>query len=617
MRGVTKTKIAIVLISAILIGLLAVGYTQTKPEMQTVFSVEWDDGKNRLQLNYWENQQNECYLFLPDFVSLNQVKVLLHIKTQVLFNQKPLIHGSFFNGVQWDIPYGFTYSVFGKTIEKTVTFMKTASLPSVHISTASGNMDYIHQDKENDESGTVAVYQENGKLSTWQEISSIKGRGNTSWLQKKKSYSMALKTAEDLLGMGSANNWILLANATDDSYMRNRLVMEAAKRIGLQYTPDSRWVDLYLNGNYAGLYLLCERNEANVHRVSIAENTNSFLVSLEMEERLTASKKQYVVTPKKQVLRIHYPTQGTDQTLNVIQQKWQQVENAICAEDGIDPVSGMHYTRLIDVTSWAKKYIIEEVLGNVDAGFLSQYFYCDNGGKIFAGPVWDYDYALGNQTVWQLRSPQTIVAARYNVKDGMDALLYHSLWKKPEFQRLVCSIYEQQFLPMAKDLFLQAPSAYQAQIEASATVDRIRWQKDPLTTLKNEVSDICTYMEKRLAFFENYWVKGYPYCKVTLYGGLHYNYGYDMVSQGTVYQTLPILESDKDNLFLGWYSVDTHQPFDETVPITKDMELYAKWERSAQNQADDIYKLLPLGIFGILFFVVLLVEGKRHIRNRR
>ncbi len=203
--------------------------------------------------------------------------------------------------------------------------------------------------------------------------------------------------------------------------------------------PDSRWVDLYLNGEYAGLYQLSERNEVHSERVDIGQE-NSFLVSLELESRLEAQNYPYVLTRENQALRVHYPENPTKTELTRIESCLQSVENAILSEDGIDPETGKHWTELIDLDSWVRKYLIEEVFGNGNAGAISQYFYLDGteeSGKLYAGPGWDYDVTMGSSAAWYLKELQTFFANRLHLRQGQDNPWLYFLYRwEPFYQRM-------------------------------------------------------------------------------------------------------------------------------------------------------------------------------------
>ena len=154
-------------------------------------------------------------------------------------------------------------------------------MATVYIDTESGNMDYIHENKENKESGKISIYTSVEGIDYSGDLTSIKGRGNNTWDEfEKKPYNIELQNESNLLGMGKASQWVLLANADDHSNLRNKLVYDFSDEIGLEFSPDSRWVDLYLNGEYAGLYLLSERNEVHENRVNI-DKTDGALLSIE------------------------------------------------------------------------------------------------------------------------------------------------------------------------------------------------------------------------------------------------------------------------------------------------------------------------------------------------
>ena len=117
-----------------------------------------------------------------------------------------------------------------------MTFLRSAKMPTMYINTESGNMDYIHSKKDNKEAGTVNLYSTSGEADFSGELESVKGRGNFTWTDyDKKPYSIKLKEEADLLEMGKAQNWILLANAADISNLRNKIVYDFAEESGMGY----------------------------------------------------------------------------------------------------------------------------------------------------------------------------------------------------------------------------------------------------------------------------------------------------------------------------------------------------------------------------------------------
>ena len=115
------------------------------------------------------------------------------------------------------------------------------------IETESGSLEAIHADKSHKEKGTIAVF-EDGELTVDAKLSSIKGRGNSTWGLPKKPYNIKFEKKTDLFGMGKAKKWSLLASFYDPSFLRNTFIFDLADEIGLFYSSKSKHVDLYING---------------------------------------------------------------------------------------------------------------------------------------------------------------------------------------------------------------------------------------------------------------------------------------------------------------------------------------------------------------------------------
>lgn len=120
------------------------------------------------------------------------------------------------------------------------------------------------------------------------------------------------------------------------------------------------------------------------------------------------------------------PEYASEAQVKYISGYWQEMEDALYSETGYNDLD-KHYTDYIDIVSWAKQYLIQEWTSNWDAGLTSNYFYKDVDGKLFAGPVWDFDSALGNyegRDGTNLKDPTNLHAKsrnlRYNSLMGSD-----------------------------------------------------------------------------------------------------------------------------------------------------------------------------------------------------
>lgn len=138
--------------------------------------------------------------------------------------------------------------------------------------------------KENYVNAKISVYGGDYEII---EDAEIRLRGNTTFHQPKKPYKIKFKTKQDLYGMGADKEWALLANYFDPTHMRNYYAYRFAKALGLEFSIDAEFVEVYLNGNYNGLYLLTETVKTNKERVNIETNDFSkgvpFLLELDMK----------------------------------------------------------------------------------------------------------------------------------------------------------------------------------------------------------------------------------------------------------------------------------------------------------------------------------------------
>jgi len=552
----------------------------------------------------WNKNEDEVYVFLPGYVQLEDVWIYNKGQASLMIDNVPVEEKVNCGTYQLDAPYVLTYSAWGKEYQCTIFFVQSANVATMYIDTESGSMDYVHNQKRNEEAGKLRLYREDGGIEYDGELKSIAGRGNTTWdTAEKKPYTIDLGVDTNLLGMGAARDWVLLANSLDPSNMRNKIVYDFAQEAGLAYSPESRWVDLYLNGEYAGLYLLTEQNEVHPERVAIDED--GFLVSLERHGRMVTQNLTYVETDAKQTLRVRYPKEPTEDQLTELKNVWQSVENAILSENGIDEKTGKHWLDLIDLDSWVRKYLIEETVGNFDASFISQYFYCNSkNDKIYAGPVWDYDLSMGK--VWQTDGLDFWVANRMRVSDEFETPWFHILYEKEEFQKRMKEIVAAEIIPLMKELSDKKIDEYYDTITAAASVNSLRWNAEGYAA---EVLAIKDYWQQRLLFLSNVWLKGEKYHIVEARcEGV--SYAYFAVADGKSADNLPDLEDLETRTFVGWYD-ENGEPFDKTEPVFEDKLIYARWEGLSVTFTGYAQYFMPLAVIACMGAGILWADIRR------
>ena len=99
-------------------------------------------------------------------------------------------------------------------------------------------------------------------------LTEIRGRGNSTWGYPKKPYKLKLDKKTDLFGMGKNKHWVLLASYNDTSFMRNTISYGLSGQLGMPFC-DSVWVEVVLNGRKIGNYMLCEQIRVDETRVDV------------------------------------------------------------------------------------------------------------------------------------------------------------------------------------------------------------------------------------------------------------------------------------------------------------------------------------------------------------
>ncbi len=223
----------------------------------------------------------------------------------------------------------------------------------------------------------------------------VNGRGNTTWWENpKKSYEFFLDDKRPLLSMGEGVSWVLLANYNDATLIRNDVAMFMGREMGhLDYTPDSRFVDLILNGRYWGVYQMLEPVEVSENRVDVGND--GFLIEIDGKARYD-DPIFYTTRLAGAPFNIKYPeTMEGDENYAFIKDFVQKAEDALHSPDFLDEERG--YRKYIDVDSFVEWYLVNEISKNIDAAFYTSCFFSlVRGGKLKMGPLWDFDSAFAN-----------------------------------------------------------------------------------------------------------------------------------------------------------------------------------------------------------------------------
>ncbi len=260
-------------------------------------------------------------------------------------------------------------------------------------------------DKENYVNCSVKIVDED-KLYTdgtvFSETGGIRGRGNTTWVMPKKPYKIKLDNKAKLLGMSTDKEWALLANYSDRSLLRNTTAFEISRIVGMDWTPRSRNVELYLNDTYIGVYQLTEHVKVSKERCNlniVDENATKaeYLLAdylIELDHYFDEDYK-FRTNIADLPLMFKDPKKPNQEQFDYVQNCFNRAETALYSESFLD--SELGYKQYIDIDSFLKFYIVQELSKNVDGNMRgSCYMALKSDGKIYQPFVWDFDIAFGN-----------------------------------------------------------------------------------------------------------------------------------------------------------------------------------------------------------------------------
>ena len=217
----------------------------------------------------------------------------------------------------------------------------------------------------------------------------IRGRGNSTWSwYDKKPYRIKFDKSHKMLGIDKDKDWVLLANWRDVTKVMNTYCSLTADYMGLPFTTPVRFVELFINGKYNGIYQLAEQVEVGKNRVDIDEG-GGVLLTLDADDGPTHSPDggdNFWSTVYRLPVAVKWPKNLTQEQLDSIKADFAQLENAVKA--GSFRVTDS----LMDIRSYIAMLQLQELVYNVELRApRSLFLFKDKGGKYTFGPAWDWD----------------------------------------------------------------------------------------------------------------------------------------------------------------------------------------------------------------------------------
>ena len=329
----------------------------------------------------------------------------------------------------------------------------------------------------------------------------IRGRGNSTWEFPKKPFQMKLDDKGEFLGMPNDKKWLFLAEYADKTMLRNKIAYEMGYISNLDWTPQARFAEVFINGEYNGTYNVTQKVEESDNRVALGDT--GYLLELDQLERLdfddvyfesTATDK-FIVNIKEPSLE--YDSEEYSYIVNLIG----SFESALFGANFTSESNG--YRQFIDIDSFVDWFLISEITKNVDSMFFSSiYLNVIPEERIKMGPLWDFDLAFGNVDYADSRYPEGWWV-KYNP-------WYERLFQDPYFVAKVKERFE--YFNNNQDLIIDKIDTYSAQLKWAQEENDNKWQTmgvfvwpNPVVfdTYQEEVDSMKSWYSARMSWLES------------------------------------------------------------------------------------------------------------------
>lgn len=285
--------------------------------------------------------------------------------------------------------------------------MEMFELPIVEIELLNGvNLSQVG--REDYVNAKVSIINTEEEFLLDQLSAKFRGRGHGSWSYDKKGYRIKFNSKQEVFGEAESKHWVLVAGGHDNSLLRNNTAYSIVNDNldAIEYTTSVHPVELFVNGNYHGVYSLFEHIRVDEGRVDISSEfgvlDTGYLLEYDgySEEEGVEGINYFRVKGLKYPFTIKSPDPDDfiEKGLTEEQYKAQVVFIQDYMQTVVDSILNNNFetfSELADVDSFVDMYIIHELFKNTDTGWSSFYFYKKAGGKLYSGPTWDFDLSSG------------------------------------------------------------------------------------------------------------------------------------------------------------------------------------------------------------------------------
>ncbi|WP_373549787.1 CotH kinase family protein [Haliscomenobacter sp.] len=334
-----------------------------------------------------------------------------------------------------------------------------------------------------------------GVFDNYKGSAQIRGRGNSTWNLPKKPYKFKLDQKEGLLGMASEKDWVLLANYLDGTHMLNAVAMKTGQLLNMPFTNHVEPVEVYLNGQYQGLYMLTEQIEVKKNRVNVGDDG----VLVQLEQYFDEDWKFRSTAYRLPVMVMH-PELTNAADLEPIKTQFEQMEALVARAD----FPNNNFLDFIDAESVANYFLVNMLCDNRELNHPKSIFlYKTKTGKWTMGPIWDFDWAYGYEKTQRHFSNFDQPMLWSPASDG--TRFFSQLMAAPAVKTAMkqkWADFKTQKLPE----LLAYVDQYASMIEDARGRDYQKWKRGNLD-FKNDVVTLKLWLQNRAGYMDGF-IKG-------------------------------------------------------------------------------------------------------------
>ena len=455
--------------------------TTSAVQALTLKNVQLSEGQNTL----------EAYLsILPCDLSTSQLSIKVYDAEGNLYNVSGNFGGKTFEA-------GTTYHLTGAISSSAIALC--SGLPVIMVNTPSGVKISDITKETWLEGSTMAVFNIDGQVLN--APGKIKGRGNSTWTFDKKPYAFKFSQKQSPFGFPSNKAWVLLAESCDRSLLRTAYMCAISKAVGIDWTINYQYVNLFLNGEYWGVYVLTDKVEKSKNRINIKDD--GFIIE---DDNFYEQESLYWVSDRiGRPYTFKYPDPDDNEIVQFddnflfIRDFISEIERTLKLLN--DNAFNTDYLDKVDANSFAKYHIAEEVFSNFDPN--RYYVLPSRTSKLKMMPMWDSEWSLG---LWRSNwgnPPLPIVNNCY-----WEAQYYFKyLFRSPSFKSEVKTEWET-FKTHVEEIKSEVNSV-RLKIAKAQSDNFKKWPNPgwPLNikfdTWEEEADYLKDFLDERIAFLDN------------------------------------------------------------------------------------------------------------------